>query len=127
MEMAHLLDPGALLSRSYPLPAGPRVRLRLVRRSDLAAIERLLVQRGVEAGELALSRLVRYDPWHRTVICATAPIDGTEALVGVGAIDHRHDAEPDALVVDERLTDGLGELLAGALRHRALSHARRVA
>lgn len=125
--MPQPIDSGALLSRSYPLPTGPRVRLRLARRSDMAAISALLRQREVEAGELAVSRLVRYDPRQRAVLCATTPLGGTETLVGVGAIDLTFEAEPDTIVVDERLTRGLGDLLASALVQRARSHARRVA
>jgi hypothetical protein len=62
------------------------------------------------------------------VICATSPLAGTEAVVGIGAIDF-DDEEllPDTLVVDERLTDGLGELLAAVLVRRAEAHARRAA
>ena len=121
------IDTGALLSRSYPLPYGPRVRLRLARRSDVPGIRALLAQRGVPASELSLDRLVRYDPHRRAVICATAPLGGTESIVGVGAIDMAPDAEPDTIVVDERLTDGLAELLAAALLQRADAHTRRVA
>ena len=125
--MSEPIDTGALLSRSYALPAGPRVRLRLARRSDLPAIRELLERRQVAAGDLALSRLVRYDPRLRAVLCATTPLGGTETVVGVGAIDLQADAEPDTIVVDERLTQGLGELLASALVQRARAHARRVA
>lgn len=121
------IDVGALLSRSYALDAGPRVRLRLARRSDLPGIRALMDQREVPASDLELTRLVRYDPRRRAVICATAPLGGTETIVGVGAIDLALDAEPDTLVVDERLTRGLAELLFAALRHRARTHAQRVA
>ncbi|MFL5819954.1 MAG: hypothetical protein ACJ76S_04640 [Solirubrobacteraceae bacterium] len=125
--MAQPVDTGALLSRSYPLPYGPRVRLRLARRSDLPAIRGLLEQRGVPASELSLDRLVRYDPRVRAVICATALVGGAETVVGIGAIDLTPGAEPDTIVVDERLTRGLGELLAVALLRRAETHARRAA
>jgi hypothetical protein len=121
------IDVGALLSRSYALEAGPRVRLRLARRSDLPGIRALMNQRDVPATDLALTRMVRYDPQRRAVICATAPLGGTETLVGVGAIDLIEDAEPDTLVVDERLTRGLAELLVAALTHRARVHSQRVA
>jgi|SRR2546423_7276786 hypothetical protein len=120
-------DPGALLSRSYELPTGPRVRLRLARRSDLSGFRNLFAQRGVPASDFELERLVRYDPWKRVVICATAPVGSTETIVGVGAIDLTGTAEPDTIVVDERLTDGLGRLLAEALVQRARIHARRIA
>jgi hypothetical protein len=120
-------DPGALLSRSYELPAGPRVRLRLARRSDLPGVRALLEQRGVETSDLELERLVRYDPRQRVVLCAMAPVRGAETVVGVGAIDLDAAAEPETIVVDERLTDGLGTLLAEALVQRAQIHARRTA
>ena len=120
-------DPGALLSRSYELPAGPRVRLRLARRSDLPGFRDLLAQRGVPATDFELERLVRFDPRRRAVICAMAPVRGAETVVGVGAIDLDAHAEPDTIVVDERLTDGLGTLLAETLVQRAQIHARRTA
>jgi hypothetical protein len=125
--MTEPLDTGALLSRTYELPEGPRVRLRYVRRSDLPGLSRLLEQRGIVADDVALGRLVRYDPSQRAVICATAPLGGTELIVGVGAIDLRGDGEPETLVVDEVLTEGLVDLLASALVGRARAHARRVA
>ena len=125
--MTEPLDTGALLSRTYELSQGPRVRLRYARRSDLPGLRLLLAQRGIEADDVALGRLVRYDPSRRAVICATAPVDGTELIVGVGAIDLRSDGEPETLVVDEALTEGLVELLASALVGRARAHARRVA
>src|SRR5436305_891581 len=101
-------DPGALLSRSYELPSGPRVRLRLARPSDLPGIRTLLAARGLPATEIGLERLVRYEPRRRVVLCATAPLDGTEVMVGIGAIHLAPDAEPDVLVVDEHVTEGLG-------------------
>ena len=120
-------DPGALLSRSYELPSGPRVRLRLARRSDLPGVRALLAQRGIEISELELERLMRYDPRSRVVICAMAPVRGAETVVGVGAIDLEADADPETIVVDERLTHGLGTLLAATLIQRAQIHARRIA
>jgi hypothetical protein len=125
--MTESLDTGALLSRTYELPTGPRVRLRYARRSDLPGLRALLRQRGVEPTELEVTRLVRYDPQRRAVICATAPINGTELIVGVGAIALEEEALPETLVVDEALTDGLVELLGAALVGRARAHARRVA
>src|SRR5436190_19974542 len=125
MGMADDLDPGALLARTYELPSRQRVRLRLARRSDLSGLRALLAQRGIEPSALELERLVRYDPRRRLVLCATAPIDGTEAVVGVGAIELGSPRpEPDTIVVDERVTEGLPELLKAALVGRA---ARRVA
>ena len=125
--MTDPIDVGALLSRTYELPAGPRVRLRYARRSDLPGLRRLLESRDIEPTDMALNRLVRYDPTRRAVICASAQLDRTEVIVGVGAIDLRDDAEPDTLVVDSALTEGLTELLASALIGRARARARRVA
>jgi hypothetical protein len=125
--MTEPIDPGALLARTYELPAGPRVRLRYARRSDLPGLRALFEAREVDASDVALNRLVRYDPSRRAVICAAAALGGTDLIVGVGAIDLERDAEPDTLVVDEVLTDGLTDLLAAALVGRARAHARHVA
>ena len=116
--MLSSFDPGALLSRSYELPRGPRVRLRLARPGDGRAIRGLLAQRGIDPEELELTRLLHSDPRHRVVICATALVGSVETIVGLGAIDVEA-TDPDTLVVDERLTDGLGDLLMAALAGRA--------
>lgn len=88
----------------------------------------LLVRRGLFAGELEVGRLLTFHPGRRLVLCAFAPIDGYETLVGIGAIDLRADAGPDTLVVDERLAGGgLGRLLGEVLVSRARAHGRRVA
>jgi hypothetical protein len=113
--------------RTHALPGGPPVRLRLARRSDAPAGTALLAGRGVSASEVEVARLLAFDPAVRAVICACAPVDGRETVVGIGAIDLRAGADPDALVVDEARTDGLGELLGEALRRRAEGHASHVA
>lgn len=115
-------------ARTYPLADGPRVRLRLASRGDAAAVAGLLARRELHASELEISRLLTFDPSHRTVLCAFAPIDGLETLVGIGAVDLDEDAGPDTLVVDERLAgDGLGRLLGDVLADRARARSRRVA
>ena len=114
-------------TRTYALPGGPRVRLRLARRADRLPVHILLIGRGVDASDLDVERLLSYDPARRLVLCAFAPYGGEERLVGIGAIDLAHDAEVDTLVVDERLTDGLGPLLAEVLEARARAHRSRVA
>lgn len=114
-------------TRTYALPAGPRVRLRLARRGDRAAVRELLAGRGVEASDLDVSRLLTYDPVRRTVLCAFAPVDGAETLVGIAAIELRDGAEPDTVVVDERLTEGLGELLGAVLAEWLAARGLRVA
>ena len=103
------------LRRTFPVPGGPPVRLRMAGPSDRPL---------VSAGELETRRLLAFDPARRHVLSALAPLDGTEVLAGIGAIDSGEDA-PDVLVVDERFGPALGELLGRVLLERARS--RRVA
>lgn len=111
-------DPGALLSRTYALPRGPRVRLRLARPRDEPAIRALTAEHGIEPDSLELERLIRFDR-RRLVICATALVGAGEVLAGLGAIDLAPGAKPRPVLVDGRLTDGLDDLLAAALSGRA--------
>jgi hypothetical protein len=113
------IDPGALLARSYPLPGGGRVRLRLLRRSDAAALRGLLAAAGAAPDELELQRLLRFDPRRRLGIAAVAPRARGEALLGAGAIDLIPGAHPDPIVVDPSCGEALDDLLANALRARA--------
>ena len=71
-------------ARTHALPGGPPVRLRLARRSDAPAVRDLLAGRGVEASEVQVARLLAFDPGARAVICACAPVDGRETVVGSG-------------------------------------------
>lgn len=116
--MLPAFDPGALLSRTYVLPRGPRVRLRLARPSDGSAIRALASEYGIEGNSLPVERLLRFDR-RRLVICAMALVGAEEAFAGVGAIDLEPGAEPELVLVDEELTEGLGELLVAALAGRA--------
>ena len=107
--------PGALLARYHPLPRGPRVCLRLARRRDLAAIADLYHRQGIAVPELSLARLVSFDLLRTVVLCATALVDSRETVLGVGAIELDRPTEPTLVVVDAGATDGLDELLTGAL------------
>jgi hypothetical protein len=113
--------------RTFALEDGPRVRLRLARRGDADAVRELLERRGIAASDLEIGRLLTFDPAGRVVLCAFAPLDRTETLVGIGATDLFAGAEPDTLVVDERLAGGLARLLGEVLVGRARAHGRRVA
>jgi hypothetical protein len=113
------IDTGVMLSRVHTLPSGVRVRLRLVQRRDEQAIRRLLAAGGLELDDIEVMRLVRFDPCARVVICATALIGFSDAVVGVAAGDRAPGAVPDLLVVDFAAGEGLDRLLAGALRARA--------
>ena len=106
------------LRRTFPVPGGPHVRLRLAGPSDRPHVRSLLERRGVDATELELRRLLAFDPARRHVLCALAPLEGQDPLVGIGAIDAGADA-PDVLGVDERLAGGLAEVLGRVLVERA--------
>jgi hypothetical protein len=108
---------GALLTPAGIRSGGLRVRLRLARRGDERPLVDLLLRIGVEAHELEVGRLVRFDPRRRVVICATALIGGREVVVGVGAIDFGA-GTPDTLIVDRALAPGVDVLLIDALMGR---------
>src|SRR5258708_7739610 len=117
--MASNVNPSPFLGQSFPLADGLRVRLRLARATDVAAIAELFSRRGqsVTVDELEAGRVVQFDPRRRYVVCATALIDSAERLVGVGAIDlDRHEVgEPDLLIFDPSVGGPVGELLWDAL------------
>jgi hypothetical protein len=119
-------QPGALLAQSYPLPRGPRVRLRLAQSRDAEDIVALFALNGLEQDRLEVAKLLRSSPRDRIVICATALIGSTETVVGVGAI-RVGASEPDILLADTLLTSGLPELLASALAGRSEAIAKRLA
>jgi hypothetical protein len=115
--MERMFDPGAMLSRTYALPNGPRVRLRLPQASDAPNIR--LLSDGT-LSDLELSRLIRHDPRQRLVICATTFVAGREAVVGIGAIGldgEQH--EPELLHADSAAGERLPELIRKALVGRA--------
>lgn len=114
-------DPGALLARTYALPSGLRVTLRLVRVRDRAGIEALLRDQHVAFDDLEASRLVNFDVSDRVVLCATALVDMRERLIGFGTIDLAAlDAgDPAHVVVDPAYGDGLAPLLHDAVLGRA--------
>jgi len=105
------------LRRTFPVPGGPPVRLRLAGPSDRAAVRALLERRAVFVDDFELARLLAFDPGRRHVLAAFAPLDGHETLVGIGAIASGDDV-PDVLVVDERLA-GLAHVLGRVLTERA--------
>lgn len=119
-------DPGALLARHYALPTGPRVCLRLVRPRDQAGIRDLFDAHGRLVDDLELTRLVTFDLMRRLVLVATALIDTSEKVVGVGAIELGEEASggPTLVLVDDDRTEGLDDLLADALIGHASAIAR---
>jgi len=118
--MTSSFDPGALLARSYVLPGGRRVILRLARIRDLGAIDALFVREGHGLTRLELARLLRSHPRERLLLCATALIDGSDTIVGFGVIGlDRDTVSPTLIVTDTERASGLQSLLAEALRGRA--------
>lgn len=107
------------------IDGGLRVRLRLARSSDARAIGELLSRQEASFEGVNPFALLQYDPRNRYVVCATALIDGTVRLVGVGAVDLAAD-EPDLLIVDPDIGEPLAELLGQVLvaTARATSSAR---
>lgn len=126
--MIATFDPGALLGASYRLADGTRVRLRLAASSDAPRVRALLRECGVADADLAAERLLRCDPRSRAVVCASALVDGSEAIVAVGAIELSADpgsrSIPNPLIVAGGAPDGVADLLAGALLGRAHALAR---
>ena len=108
------------LRRTFPVPGGPPVRLRMAGPSDGPLVSALLERRGLPAVDLDVRRMLAFDPARRHVLCALAPLDGAEVLAGVGAIDFGEDA-PDLLVVDDRFAPGLGDVLGRVLIERSRS------
>jgi hypothetical protein len=111
--------PGPLLGQTFPQADGVHVRLRLAHFSDRRMIAELLARHGRDAAlqDGLAERLVQFDPRRRYVLCACALIDGTERLVGVGAIDLDADGggDPDLMVVDSELGGAADPLLTEAL------------
>lgn len=129
MTVAQSFDPGALLGRSYPLGDGTRIRLRLARASDAAAIRSLISAQAGSAGaaaELEAARLIHFDPRSHCVLAAMALVDGRETLIGLGSISLEGEAEPDpeVVVVHPGVGRGLAELMRAALIGRAQAIAR---
>jgi hypothetical protein len=113
------VDPGALLARTYPMPGGQRVRLRLLRSADAPAVGDLLDRVGIEVDELALQRLGRFDPRERVAIAAVSPRPRGEAMLGLGTIERSSQARPDFVVADPECGQELEGLIASALVARA--------
>lgn len=107
-----------LLDSTTHLPDGLRIRVRLPHAGDRPALHDLHLRVGVEVDDLELSRALRFDPRARAVACVTAWVDGSEVVVGYGAID-RGAQRPDLLISDEAAAPGVRDVLTRALALRA--------
>jgi hypothetical protein len=104
----------------HVLADGTAVALRRARSRDLDALGSLAARNGILCEELELARLVRSDPSHRLVLCASTPVDGVQTVVGVGVIElGRWSTMPSMVLVDPSVGAGLGRLVAEALIGRA--------
>ncbi len=102
------------------LADGQRVSMRRVRLRDLDALRAIAARAGIVCEEFELARLVRSDPSERLVLCATAVVDGAEAVLGVGVIELASSATmPSLILVDPASGRPLAVLLAEALIDRA--------
>ena len=75
-----------LIDRHHRLADGRRVRLRLARPRDHAALQGLLGELGLACDELDARRLLRCSPGRSVTVCATAWEGARDRLVGVGAM-----------------------------------------
>src|SRR5947209_4197175 len=118
-------EPSGLLGRYHLLEGGMRLRLRLARSSDAEAMGRLVAAHGGDGVGFQTGSLVHYDPRRRCVICASALINSTETLVGVGVIELDGDdsAAPQLVIVDPRCAR-VADLLTDALVARGREAAR---
>jgi hypothetical protein len=93
------MDPGALLATTHDAD-GLRVRLRLARPSDAIRLRGFLES---HAPRLAshVRRLTFYDPRQRLVVLATAPLEGSEEIVGLADLRAPQPRDP-VVVVDDR-------------------------
>lgn len=113
------------LGQALMLRSGVCVRLRLAHFSDIPAIAELIQQHAAPTIDLTAERLVQFDPRRRYVVCAMALIEGSERLVGVGAIDLAPVlVPPDVLIFDPSIGEQLPQVLDGALRGVAEANAR---
>ena len=129
-------DPGALLGTTHDLGDGAVVRLRLTRPTDGAEVRALLERLSPESRRLrfltpmpevtdaAVRHFTFYDPRQRLVLAATAPIDGSERIVGLADVVLMATGLAEiGLVVDEDLRgQGVGKLLSEAVASLALRH-----
>jgi hypothetical protein len=107
-----------VLDGSTTLANGRRLRVRLPHGVDAAPLTALLERAGLMADELALARLLRFDPRGRMAVVATILVDRGEEIVGLGAIERFADA-PELVIADEVLAPGAGAVLEDALRVHA--------
>jgi hypothetical protein len=108
---------------THRLEDGTRVRLRLARPTDQAALQAFLE----DAPELAVRRLAYYDPHERLTLLAVAFEDATERIVGLADVAVRADGADEITVTvgDDLGPGGADALLTEAAAYTRLSRAPR--
>jgi hypothetical protein len=108
---------------THQLEDGTRVRLRLARPSDRAALQAFLE----EPPELVVRRLTYYDPHERLTLLAVAFEDGSERIIGLAEVDLRGEGPDDVVVTvrDDMGPEGADALLTQAVAYTRLSRAPR--
>ena len=92
------MDPGPLLATTHNA-AGLRVKLRLARPSDALRLRGFLESHSPGLASQA-RRFTFFDPRERLVLLATAPLEGSEEIVGLA--DLRAMAPGPVVIVDDR-------------------------
>jgi hypothetical protein len=116
------MDPGVLLATTHDAD-GLRVRLRLARPSDALRLGGFLEAHAPRLASRA-RQFTFFDPRERLVVLATAPLEGSEEIVGLADLVVPEKAEPLVLVDDRtpshavrRLLEQAAVALAARLRH----------
>lgn len=123
-----LVDPGTLMATTHPVGGAQRVRLRLTRPTDAAAVRSFLERLSPETRhrrflhampripEATVRRFTFYDPRRRLVVVATSFEDGCEQIAGLADVAHLETglAELAVVVDDDRQGRGVGKLLTEA-------------
>jgi hypothetical protein len=105
-------SPGALLATTHDAN-GLRVRLRLARPSDALRVSAFLERHQPDLAGQA-QRFTLYDPRERIVLAATAPIDGSERIVGLADLRPMDDETLVVVVDDAPPAEAVRDLLAEA-------------
>jgi hypothetical protein len=105
---------------THELDDGSRVRVRLARPSDSAAVQAFLE----DAPELSVRRLTYYDPHERLTLVALALDEGSEQIVGLAEVVFGGD-EIALTMRDDMRRQGLDALLTEAATYTRLSRATR--
>jgi hypothetical protein len=108
------MDPGALLATTHNA-AGLRVRLRLARPSDALRLRGFLESHSPGLASQA-RRFTFYDPRERLVLLATAPLEGSEEIVGLADLRAMAPRRPVVVVDDRTPSHAVRRLLEQAAR-----------